>query len=536
MPDPGAGRDGEPAPVGSVGEVPDRTGAPAPDVVLDGRYRLQDLIARGGMAEVWRARDDVLGRPVAVKVLLPNLAADSSFRERFRLEAISAARLSHPHVVTTFDTGLDGGLAYIVMELVECETLRELLARGPLAPARAVEIGAQVADALEYAHRAGIVHRDVKPANILVCPDDQVKVADFGIAKAVLESDGAADLTQTGAVLGTAKYLSPEQVEGRPLDGRSDVYSLGVVLYEMVCGRPPFTGDTEMALGFQHISRPPPSMRQVRPGIPHQLEAVVMRTLDKSPEQRYASAKALRAALLAADLDAAAPAPPAPAGSAPPRGAAPPPGTAPPPPAFDDHTPAGGVRVLARPRRRWGRLVVPLGLLLAMGVALALLSVTLRSEDRPSTPGTAAPGDSAVEVASFDAFDPGGDGAEHDDELRLLTDGNPNTSWTSQRYASSRFGNLKPGVGFVVRLEGRQKLSQLRLRSPNRGWAAEVMVSDRAHSTREGWGRAVARREGIAGDATFDLGGAAGSAVLVWITDLGEGNLSARISEMELSG
>ncbi|MDP8938268.1 MAG: protein kinase, partial [Actinomycetota bacterium] len=277
---------------------------------LGGRYTLRRLIDKGGMAEVWEGEDSVLGRAVAIKVLYPHLAHDASFSERFRLEAIAAARLAHPNVVATYDTGIDDGLAFIVMELVDGHTLREELADGPLSPTLARGIAAQVADALDYAHGAGIVHRDIKPANILLCPDGRAKVADFGIAKAALgDGEPARDLTGTGAIIGTAKYLSPEQVDGRMLDGRSDVYALGVVLYEMLCGRPPFTGDTDMAIGIQHLSARPASPRSIRPGIPLTLEAVAMRALEKSPADRYQSASAMHAALVGTDVggDLAAP-------------------------------------------------------------------------------------------------------------------------------------------------------------------------------------------------------------------------------------
>ncbi len=278
--------------------------------VLAGRYRLRRLIAKGGMAEVWEAVDDILGRPVAVKVLHSHLADDESFRERFRREAIAAARLAHPNVVATFDTGTDEGITFIVMELVEGATLRQILNEtGPMAPARIVHVGAQVADALHYAHRAGVVHRDVKPANILVCPDGRVKVADFGIAKAVEESEPdrpspSEALTGTGSIIGTAQYLAPEQVDGRAVDGRTDVYALGVVLYEMVCGRPPFTGETDMAVALKHITTNPVAPGAVRAGVPRALEEIVLRAMAKAPEHRYQSADELRLALLSIDLRA----------------------------------------------------------------------------------------------------------------------------------------------------------------------------------------------------------------------------------------
>jgi serine/threonine protein kinase len=277
--------------------------------VLAGRYRLRRPIARGGMAEVWEATDDILGRPVAVKVLLPQLAVDQSFLERFRREAIAAARLAHPNVVATFDTGVDDGVAYIVMELVHGRTLHQVLAaQGALNPHRAVRIAVQVAAALDYAHQHGVVHRDVKPANILINEDERVKVADFGIAKAAAApgSEGkpwaSQDLTQSGAVVGTAKYLSPEQVNGEAVDGRADIYALGIVLYEMLCGRPPFDGESDVAVALQHTSATPLGPRQIRAGIPRSLELVVLKCLAKSPNDRYASAADLQSALLSIDF------------------------------------------------------------------------------------------------------------------------------------------------------------------------------------------------------------------------------------------
>ena len=212
-------------------------------------------------------------------------------------------------MVATFDTGVDDGVAYIVMELVHGRTLHQLLAaQGALTPHRAVGIAVQVAAALEYAHQHGVVHRDVKPANILVDHDDRVKVADFGIAKAAAAPGtqgrpwASQDLTQSGVVVGTAKYLSPEQVNGDPVDGRADIYSLGVVLYEMLCGRTPFAGETDVAVALQHVTTPPLSPRQVRSGIPRSPEAVVLRALAKNPADRYATAADLQSALLSVDL------------------------------------------------------------------------------------------------------------------------------------------------------------------------------------------------------------------------------------------
>jgi tRNA A-37 threonylcarbamoyl transferase component Bud32 len=239
------------------------------------------------MAEVWEGHDVLLARRVAVKLPHRHLGRQEAFRRRFRREAVAAARLSHPNVVAIFDTGTDEEDNFIVMELVDGPSVRELLVPDrPLPVDRAVSVASQVASALEYAHRQGVVHRDIKPANILIGRDDRVKVADFGIAKAALGDDN----TQTGTALGTARYLAPEQVEGGLPDGRSDIYSLGVVLYEMVCGRPPFQADNELALALQHMRADPPPPRSLSALVPPWLEGVVLTALAKSPDERFASA------------------------------------------------------------------------------------------------------------------------------------------------------------------------------------------------------------------------------------------------------
>ncbi|MDQ6697239.1 MAG: Stk1 family PASTA domain-containing Ser/Thr kinase [Actinomycetota bacterium] len=266
-------------------------------VVLNGRYELHRRIGRGGMAEVFLARDQLLDRLVAVKRLFAEFAADPAFVARFRREAQSAANLNHPNIVGVYDWGKEAGTYYIVMEYVDGRSLSEILrAEGPLHPRRAGEVGADVAAALGFAHRNGVVHRDVKPGNVILTSAGQVKVADFGIARAIREG-AEENLTQTGSVMGTATYFSPEQAQGKVVDPRSDLYSLGVVLYEMVCGRPPFQGDSPVAIAYKHVQETPPTLKSLKPDVPDGYDAITRKLLAKNPANRYANAEDLRADL-----------------------------------------------------------------------------------------------------------------------------------------------------------------------------------------------------------------------------------------------
>jgi serine/threonine-protein kinase len=265
--------------------------------VLGGRYTLHEVLGAGGMATVWRASDEVLGRDVAVKVLSPQYAADPGFLARFEREARHAAQLSHPHLVTVFDCGVHEGMPFIVMELVTGPTLRQVLDQAGTLPAgEAVSIAAAVCEALDVAHGAGLVHRDIKPANIALAAGGEVKVLDFGIARA----DGAGGTTRTQAVLGTPAYLSPEQASGQAAGPQTDLYSLGCVLFEMLTGAPPFSADTAVGLVYRHVhdNPGPPSAR--RPGLSDRLDQITARLLAKNPADRPASAAAARAGLLAA--------------------------------------------------------------------------------------------------------------------------------------------------------------------------------------------------------------------------------------------
>ena len=270
--------------------------AKPPQQVYSDRYEPERLIARGGMAEVWLARDNLLDRHVALKVLFPELSIDPNFVERFRREAQAAANLSHPNIVSVYDWGEAGGTYFIVMEYVEGRPLSAVLREdGPLAPDRAAAIAADVAAALGFAHRNGVIHRDVKPGNVLITSDDHVKVTDFGIARAANTDD---HLTQTGAVMGTATYFSPEQAQGLPVDQRSDVYALGVVLYEMVAGRAPFVADGPVAVAYKHVHEDPVAPHEIVQGIPAAFEAIVLQAMAKDLNHRYATAEELRADLV----------------------------------------------------------------------------------------------------------------------------------------------------------------------------------------------------------------------------------------------
>jgi len=272
--------------------------------LLGGRYELGGPLGYGGMAEVHRGRDLRLGRDVAVKVLRSDLARDPGFQARFRREAQNAAALNHPSIVAVYDTGEDrmsdnGMLPFIVMEYVEGRTLKEVLvSEGRLMPQRALEITADICAALDFSHRNGIIHRDMKPGNVMMTPNGTVKVMDFGIARAITSATAA--MTQTSAVIGTAQYLSPEQARGETVDARSDVYSTGCLLYELLCGNPPFTGDNPVSVAYQHVREDPIPPSELNPDVTPEIDAIVLKAMAKNPLNRYQSAGEMRADLLRA--------------------------------------------------------------------------------------------------------------------------------------------------------------------------------------------------------------------------------------------
>ena len=277
----------------------------ADNTLVDGRYRILNRIGSGGMADVYCAEDTHLGRQVALKVLYRRFAQDAEFVERFRREASSAASLQHPSIVNVYDRGDHEGTYYIAMELLHGRTLKELVtADAPLDQERAIDITIQILQAAGFAHRRGVIHRDFKPHNVLVADDDSVKVTDFGIARL-----GTSEMTETGSVMGTAQYLSPEQAQGLPVSAASDIYSIGVILYELLAGRPPFEADSAVATAIRHLNEPPPPLSEFRSDVHSALSAVVMHALAKEPSERYANAEEFIAALDDARTQAAGGAP-----------------------------------------------------------------------------------------------------------------------------------------------------------------------------------------------------------------------------------
>jgi serine/threonine protein kinase len=463
-------------------------------MVLAGRYRLERRLAQGGMAEVWLATDVSLDRKVALKWLKPSLATDPVVAERFRREAIAVAGIAHPNIVAVHDVFEDQGRQAVVMQLVDGKSLRQLLdVQTRLSPELTIHIGTCVAAALDTAHRAGFVHRDVKPGNILVTADGRVLLTDFGIAKGLDTSDD--DLTSDNVMMGTAKYLSPEQVRGRRLDGRADLYSLGLVLYECLAGRVPFLGETDADTALARLQRDPTDLGRLRPTLPRGLVNLIHRLLSRNPNHRPATGAELRAELLRvaeeppADLTplgtppdpgSGPPTGPSPVGpfirasrqtSQQPRtrpGAPPIPGEATPPNPVGrrprDPTPTGGPPMRGKPAKgmqsRTGPSMVLVLVLLVVAFAVAFVLWITIGRHPSGTPGTSpttaaqsppAAGGTA-KITGITTYDPDGDGEENDSQASsALADGNPATNWTTVCYRQSTMG--KDGVGLVISLD-----------------------------------------------------------------------------------
>ncbi len=523
---------------------------PRPDDLLGGRYRLDASIASGGMADVWRGVDTVLGRHVAVKMLKATVASDPTVAERFRREARSLARLVHRNIVPVYDCIEENGQVALVMRLVEGKSLRDVLddqarggARGgQLSVHMTVHIGRSIAAALDKAHRENIVHRDIKPGNILIVPEGEVLLTDFGIAKPLkaTEDDGT-DLTRADIMMGTAKYLSPEQVQGRELDGRADMYALGLVLYECLAGDVPFRGENDQATAVARLQRDPTPLGGLRPDIPASVVSVIHRMLRRKPEHRFATCKEVADALelaLHGFHDAATP----PNGQTPPPGATdldvrdgrdPLMGTRPGPRPRtsmrrDDErspTPRGtprAARALPAARRtstRRGYLGVSVVLAVA-ALAVGLLWNGLRDGASSGSPieGGAGP----VTVLSMRSYDPrGDDGAENEDQIPALSDGSPATMWSTVCYSNEFFG-AKGKVGIALTLSG-LGVGILEAGFESAPWAAEVytFAGEQMPTTFEDWGAPVANNYGdVAGEVAFEIE-SPGRFVLLAVTQAG---------------
>jgi len=484
---------------------------------LAGRYRLDARIGSGGMSTVYRAFDRTLERTVAIKVMNREIAQDSDQLERFRREARAVAQLNHPHVVGVIDAGEEDGRPFIVFEHVEGETLkRHIRERGRLPIGESVAYAIEIARALGVAHAHHIVHRDVKPQNVLIGPDGRARVTDFGIAR-TLDEDG---LTADGRVLGTTDYVAPEQAVGHDVTGRSDLYSLGIVLYEMLTGEVPYRGDNQVAVAMAHVREPMPDVRASRPEVSAALAAVLDRATAKEPGDRHRDA-----AELVAELEDVLALEASRAGEA-----------------------TGEATAVLRTLPERARRRVPLSVrapawtplaLLALAAVLVVGAILISQNASRGTKGdVTAPGLSQVPLGQNAARDydpPPGDGHEHSDETSRVLDGDVSTAWSTETYDGG-FGD-KPGVGLALDAAPGLAARALSLRTPTPGFVAAVYAANGGQmpSSIAGWTRltpprAVASRTQF----RFDTGGREYRWYLLWISRLPPGSGKASISEMGL--
>ena len=471
-----------------------------PPRIIGERYLLEERIARGGMATVWRAHDEKLARTVAVKLLDAHLARSDDFRERFRREAVNAAKLSHPGIVAVYDAGADGPWVYLVMEFVEGPTLADLVESGPLSVGDAARIGRDVALALGAAAALDVVHRDVKPANVLVDDTGSAKIADFGIAKA----GDAADLTRAGTVLGTAAYLAPEQIQGLAVDHRADQYALGCVLYEAVTGRRPFEGATTLDVARERLRTEPLDVRQVRADVPRDVASTIMRALARDPDDRWPDHQSFADALGAHAADASSPVA-----------------------ALDESPAVAGSHSFLRSEGRWLGLVLALVALAVVAVAVGLGTGVIRADGIPSVGALEIGGGEveegpdvrplAVSADALSAFDPQGDQTENDGALSALVDGDPETAWTTEQYFRPAFGGLKEGVGVVVDLGEPREVTSVGLRAPTPGQTVEIRAAEEPAPTLDGWS-VVGRTDALAVEERIPVDAESPRYLLIWLT------------------
>ena len=415
--------------------------------LIAGRYELEKLVGSGGMSNVFRAHDRLLERTVALKILHEQYTRDEDYVERFRREARAVAKLAHPNIVTVIDRGEQDGRQFIVFEYIDGPNLKELTRNGPLEMHEAIGLTLQVARALSFAHDRGLVHRDVKPQNVLLNEDGQAKVTDFGIARS-LDVQG---VTQTGTVLGTSDYIAPEQARGQTVDPKTDIYSLGVVLYELLVGEVPFSGDNFVAVAMRHVSEPVPSVLENRPDCPARLDLAIQRAMAKDPNDRFESMDEFVAELEACLAE------------------------------LDGRSDEGATMIVppARPPRRAARrrprripvapiLIVLAGALVAVGAFLLL-----RDDGTVPFADTASSG--PVRLQALNAFDPPpGDGSEHDDDARFATDRDDGTAWDTEQYTNF----TKDGVGLVLQAPRPVALSKVTVESSGSEFDAQIKAGN----------------------------------------------------------
>jgi serine/threonine-protein kinase len=473
--------------------------------LIAGRYELEELVGSGGMSSVYRAHDRLLERSVALKILHEQFTRDDDYVERFRREARAVAQLTHPNIVTVIDRGEQDGRQFIVFEYVDGLNLKELVEQeGPLSPRDAIELALQVARGLAFAHEQGLVHRDVKPQNVLIDADGRAKVTDFGIARS-LDVDG---MTITGTIMGTSNYIAPEQARGQAVDEQTDVYSLGCVLYELLAGEVPFDGDNFVAVAMRHVNEAVPSVREIRPDVSPRLDWAIQQAMAKVPEERFESMDDFAAELEACDVE------------------------------LDGGVGATVIAPVRSPRsprpkraRRRRRLGLWPAVLLGVGLAAlagGLLGALLLRDNPSSTGSSSPPPAGSVHLRGVTAFDPEGSppGQEHNDTAKYATDNNPTTYWRTEHYDGAQLG--KSGVGVVLDAGRPVALRSLTVSSATPGFTAVIKAGDSI-----GGPFSVDSAPSTVGSSTaFHLSGKDARYYVVWITDLG-GNDQVQIQEVK---
>ena len=468
------------------------------------RYVLEEVVGQGGMSTVYKAHDSLLERYVALKVLHQQYNEDDDFVERFKREARSVAQLQHPNIVTVIDRGEEDGRQYIVFEFIDGENLKELVVRkGRLDVRDALEIAHEIAEGLAFAHENGLIHRDVKPQNVLLNGDGRAKVTDFGIARSLDVEHG---VTQTGTILGTSNYLAPEQATGQPVDAHTDVYSLGIVLYEMITGELPFPGENFVAIAMMHIQQPSPNVLDVRGDVPLRVASMIDRALEKDPEHRFPTMGAFAAEIEAslAELD---------------RGE------------DGDVTMVVPAVQRLRPQKRRkpvSPFPVLIGLLGVLAIAAVVVGLLTLRGGGGATPAVGKP----ITIAGTGAYDPYGDGTEHDSDAPNATDGNATTYWATERYNSGLEGVHKAGVGLVLDATSVVQLSRITLSTDTPGFTAEI----RATNIQGTLGQKVSESRVVGRTTRFAIQQSTPKRYyLVWITKVAPG-VPAHVNEVRAFG